>query len=204
VGDLNSLSIVVQDLSLTYDITAVAILPSYGDVPMPRNRLGPRRWSLLYSADRLQIKRLSLASPLELVFAVATGLGAGPRIIKPWLDVLATGQDIRARQQVFEENRELRPEHVRAARLDNELKEQQLRIITARAELVERALQGDPGEPPNEQDHEHETARGTRSYPADSLTSGDYARLLEDPIERILGYGGGELEIAYDESSENG
>ncbi len=33
LGDLHSLSIIVQDLSLIYDVTAVAVLPGYEPMP---------------------------------------------------------------------------------------------------------------------------------------------------------------------------
>ena len=42
IGDLHSLSIIVQDLSLIYDVTTVAVLPGYGQVVMPQCRLVQR------------------------------------------------------------------------------------------------------------------------------------------------------------------
>jgi hypothetical protein len=63
--DLNHLSIIIQDLSLTYEVTAVATLPNYGYVQIPANQFGPRRWSMLYKDDRVQVRQITLASPFD-------------------------------------------------------------------------------------------------------------------------------------------
>src|SRR5215831_9605557 len=76
LGDLNSFSIVVQDLSTIYDVTAVAVLPGYEQVLMPSIRLGPRRRSPLRGEDRLLVKSVSLSSPLEIVFWVMSASSA--------------------------------------------------------------------------------------------------------------------------------
>jgi len=212
LGDLNSLSIVIQDLSIIYDVTAVAVLPGYGRVRMPSTRLGPRRWSPLRAEDRLKVKRVSLASPLEIVFflaglstAVGSGAIAGSRVlraVKAWVDVLAAGVDLDQREQALEENRALAPERLREAQLSNALREQQLRRVTAEADIIERArneilgLHGDS-------EYESASSRGVGVHrDAGSLTSIDFAELLDEPMQRLLGYGGGELEVVGDEYDE--
>src|SRR5690348_2484595 len=98
LGDLHSLSIIIQDLSLIYDVTAVAVLPGYDRVIMPATRLGPRRHSPLRDEDLLPVKTVSLSSPLEIVFAITgtiglTGLSLKRLAVaaKAWIDVLAAG-----------------------------------------------------------------------------------------------------------------
>lgn len=181
---------IIQDLSLTYEVTAVATLPIYGNVQMPANQLGPRRWSMLYVEDRSQVRAVTLASPLLLILT-ALGVGA-PRVLKTWVEVLGAGQNLRERAQALEENRALAPERLRAARLSNELAEQELRRATAQADVAERArdkILGVEEEDELRQDAIHSFRR------ANSLTADDFALLLDDPIRRIRDYGG-ELEIA--------
>ena len=208
-GDLNSLSIVVQDLSLIYDVTAIAVLPGYGQIRMPEIRFGPRRWSPLRVEDRLKIRGVSLASPLEIVFDV-TGLAAtvsGMAIavnrvlvaVKTWQDVLAAGVDIEQREQALAENREMAPVRLRQAELNNALLEQQVRRARAEADVVEAARDEilHHHYPPDEK-----VTRGTgerRPRTAASLTNADTAELLDEPIRRLLGYSGGELEVAGSE-----
>jgi hypothetical protein len=208
-GDLNSLSIVIQDLSLTYDVTAVTILPGYGRVRMPTTRFGPRRWSLLEVQDRLKLKRVSLASPLEIAFDT-TGISlaisgvalAANRVlvaVKAFTDVLAAGVDIHQREQALEENRELAPERLRQANLSNDLLEQQVRRAAAEADLIERARDEILGlrPPPEDNITAHDSSRGQRTVGA--LASAEIAELLDEPIRRILGYCGGELEVYGDD-----
>ncbi len=208
-GDLNSLSIVIQDLSVTYDVTAIAVLPGYGQVRMPATRVGPRRWSRLRAEDRLKVKRASLASPLEIAFAVAeVSMAVGGvavavnRVlvaVKTWVDVLAAGVDLDQRRQALEENRTLATQRRREAELSNALREQQLRRATAEGDLVERArdeILGLRRLP----DDETSVSRGRRvRRTAGSLTSVEFAELLDEPMQRLLGYAGGELEVAGDE-----
>jgi len=191
--DLSFLSIVIQELSTTYDVTGVAVLPNYGEVRMPSQRLGPRRWSPLRRADRIQVSRLTLASPLTLVIA-ALGIGGAPRVLKAYTDVLAAGLDARKRIQALEENRQLAPERVRAAQIHNALAEQKLRRVTAEADLIERARDEALGSDPLEMDPESEQGYET-SRRASSLTASEFSQLLDEPIRRIITYGGGELEI---------
>lgn len=148
-GDLNSLSIVVQDLSLIYDVTATAVLPGYGQIRMPETRFGPRRWSPLQAEDRLKIKGVSLASPLEIIFDVTglTTIVGGIAIavnrvlvaVKNWQDVLAAAVDIEQREQVLAENRDMAPIWLRQAELNNALLEQQVRRARSEADVVEAA-----------------------------------------------------------------
>ncbi len=211
VGDLNSLSIVAQDLSLTYDIVAVAILPGYERVPMPTTRFGPRRWSELSAEDRLPVKRISFSSPLEMIFGIGGAIIGGAatannRILialKGWTDFLAAGQDRRERRQALEESRAMAPERLREIQLTNALKEQHLRRATVEADLMEHARDeilrpqiANVGEvnranPPRQQRR------------ARDLTVEDYVELLDDPMRRILYFGGGELEIEDDESGQD-
>ena len=209
LGDLNSLSVVIQDLSTIYDVTTTAVLPGYAEVRMPTTRIGPRRRTPLRVEDKLQVKRISLASPLEIAFAVvessaALGVVAGSftrvaRAAKAWLDVLAAGQDFRQRELALEESRALAPERLREAQLRNALLEQQVRLVTARPELVERARDGHLTLSPNS-GHETATSRsGRHRRTAGSMTAPDFAELLDEPMQRLLGYAGGELEVAGDE-----
>ena len=48
-----------------------------------------------------------------------------------------------------------------------------------------------------EPEREPTLSRGPRS--AGSMSSSDFAELLDEPIKRMLGYAGGELEIGGDE-----
>lgn len=191
--DLSHLSVIIQDLSVTYDVTAVATLPAYGDVQMPAYQLGPRRWSILYKEDRIRVEKIRLASPLLLILG-AIGVG-GPRILKPWADILNAGQDFYERAQVIRENHALARHRERAAELDNELTEQKLRIARAQADIAERTR----GEIlANEQDREPEAQEIRRLARAGSLDAEEFAILLDAPIRRILEYGGGELQITID------
>lgn len=202
-GDLSSLSIVIQDLSVIYDFTAVAVLPGYENVLLPTTRIGPRRWSLLTQQDQLKIKRISFASPLEIVFGVgvaSTVIGgaaiAANRVLlvaKTWVDILAAGVDREQREQALEEGRALADERLREAQLANSLREQQLRRATAEAELAEvirdEIFRQDSAS-------EDETTLSVAS----ELTSRKIAELLDDPVYRLLSFSGGELEVAGDES----
>jgi hypothetical protein len=193
--DLNHLSIIIQDLSLTYEVTAVATSPTYGYVQMPANQLGPRRWSMLYEEDRVQVKTVSLSSPLILIL-VAMGTGGAPRVLKAWADVLSARLDLRERAQALAENRALAPDRLRAAKLNNELTEQKLRRARAEADITEKA-----------RDEILDVGQGTDSgelpidglHRANSLTADEFALLLDEPIRRILGYGGGEIEITTED-----
>jgi hypothetical protein len=205
--DLSHLSVIIQDLSVTYDVTAVATLPNYGYVQMPAYQLGPRRWSILYKEDRIQVEKIRLASPLLLILG-AIGVG-GPRILKSWAGVLSAGQNIYERAQVIRENRALAPHRERAAKLDNELIEQKLRIARAQADIAEKTrdkiLANEPDRvtdnqpdrvPTNQQDRVPTEIR--RSSRANSLEAEEFTILLDAPIRRILEYGGGELQITPD------
>jgi hypothetical protein len=197
LGDLNSLSIVIQDLSIVYEVSAVAVLPVYGQVLMPMTRIGPRRQSLLRIEDRLKVRRVSLASPFELVFGVVTGVPAALAVMKTFLDILAKGTDIAQRRQVLAESRALEPERLREAELRNEILEQRLRRVTGEADLIEQIGSGYLA-PPRER--RHRTA-------ARQLTAQEFAELLDEPLRRLLSYGGGVLEIIVNEdapSADNG
>jgi len=211
-GDLNSFSIIIQDLSLVCDVTAIAVLPGYGQIRMPETRFGPRRWSPLRAEDRLKVKRVSLASPLEIMFDVAgfsTAFGgiaiAVNRVlvaVKSWQDVLAAGVDVDQRRQALAENRELAPVRLRQAELSNALLDQQVRRARAEADLVERA-RDEILHLSHPSDEEAGLVRlPRRRHTAASLTSEDYAELLDEPVRRILGYAGGELEVV-DEPEPN-
>lgn len=204
-GDLNSLSIVVQDLSLTYDVTAIALLPEYGRVPMPQTRFGPRRWSPLRIEDRIKVRGISLGSPLEIVFDVAglsvtvTGITAALNrilvVVKGWQDILAAGLDIDQRRMTLAENREMAPLRIRQAELNNVLLEQQVRRATAEADIVE-AARGEILRPRSvDLEPPLTTVERRHHVAAASLDSEDFAELLDEPIRRLLGYGGGELEV---------
>jgi hypothetical protein len=196
-ADLSHFSVIIQDLSYTYDITAVAILQDYRHVRLPSTRLGPRRWSLLWSDDRIHVNTMRLGSPLELGLIVL-GIGSGPRIMKAWINVLGAGLDVGARVQALQENRKLAPERLREAQLNNDLTAQRVRRVTAEADLVERARDEILGV---DQDESLESdLSGLDELPPDTTPRTVYiAQLLEDPMRRILGYGGGELEITDDD-----
>jgi hypothetical protein len=218
LGDLNSLSIVVQDLSTIYDVTAVAVLPGYERVPMPSTRLGPRRLSPLRGGDRLLVKNVSLSSPLEIVFWVASassGLGVTAmsfnrvaRAVKGWIDVLIAGVDLQQRKQALDHSRDLAPYQLQEAELRNALLQQQLRDVTAPPEsrLVDeaRAESRDPGSAPRHrkwQDSPTRVLRVNYRRPAGTMSSLEFAELLDEPVERLLGYAGGELEVAGDQGT---
>ena len=211
-GDLNSLSIIVQDLSLIYDISAIAVLPGYQRIPMPEIRFGPRRWSPLQAEDRLKVRRVSLASPLEIIFdaaGLATTIGgiaiAVNRVLlaaKTWQDVLAAGVDTNQRVQALAENREMAPIRLRQAELNITLLEQRVRRATAEADIVEAARDEIVHHRhPSDQEITH-SASSRRLRTAGSLTSAGYARLLNEPIRRLLGYSGGELEVGGNDRDE--
>lgn len=210
LGDLNSLSIVIQDLSAVYDVTAVAVLPGYERVPMPATRLGPRRRSPLRAEDRLQVRGVSLGSPLEIVFCVtylsvaATALASRvAHAAKAWIDVLAAGVDLNQRRQALELNRALAPEQLNEVQLRNALLEQDLRRVTE-PDLVSAAREEFRGFIDElDRDAESSVGRPYRST-ASQMTSGDFADLLQEPMERILGYGGGQLEVAGHEDHGDG
>lgn len=198
-GDLNALSIVVQDLSTIYDVTTVAVLPKYALTRMPITRIGPRRRSPLRVEDRLKVKRVSLASPLEIIFLLLTAGGVA-RAAKAWLDVLAAGQDVRRRSQELEENRALAPEYLHEAQLRNDLLEQRIRRARAEADLMEQA--GLEFLDPESASPDLALPRYARPYrpTAAELSSQDIAELLNEPMRRLLAYGGGELQVAGDEN----
>jgi hypothetical protein len=204
LGDLNALSIVVQDLSLIYDVSAVAVLPGCGQMLMPDVRFGPRRWSPLRADDRRKVGRISLASPLAMVFDVAglmttvNGMAVvANRVlvaVKTWQDILAAGLDIQERERSISENRRMAPSRLREGELSNNLLAQQVRRATAEADIVEAARDGIVirlmGEEPT-----HGRLERVR-HTAASLSNAQYAQLLEEPIQRLLGYSGGEIEIS--------
>jgi hypothetical protein len=214
LGDLNSLSIVVQDLSTIYDVTAVAVLPGYERVRMPSTRLGPRRLSPLRGEDRLIVRSVSLSSPLDIVFWVTTAgiLGVAAdriaRAVKAWIDVLSAGVDLQQRRQALDHNRNLDPYQLEEAELRNALLREQVRRITVppESELVDdaRAELRDPSSAPRSRewrtpDSEPDPGRerrGSHQRSAGSMTSLEFAELLAEPVDRLLGYAGGELEVA--------
>jgi hypothetical protein len=59
---------------------------------------------MLYDEDRVQVKTVSLASPLILIL-VAMATGEAPRVLKAWAEVLSAGLDLRERAQALAENR---------------------------------------------------------------------------------------------------
>jgi hypothetical protein len=204
--DLNALSIVIQDLSLIYDVSAIAVLPEYGHVEMPDSRFGPRRWSPLGEGDRIKVARISLASPLVMVFNVAelAATVSGIMVVanrvlvaaKTWQDILAAGTDIKQREQAIAENRKMAPARLREVKLNNELLEQQVRRARAEADVVEAArdeiLKLQSSVRKESSGNEVETARHT----AASLNNADFAYLLDEPIQRLLEHSGGEIEIS--------
>jgi hypothetical protein len=206
IGDLNALSVIVQDLSIIYDVTTVAALPGYSYVILPGTRLGPRRNSPLRPDDRLKVKKVSLASPLVIIFeiaSVATLLGViaanVSRIetaILGYFNVLSAGTDYQQRVQALEENKALAPERLREAQLRNAILEQRLRRITAEADLVERARA--EVRDPAVRSFNLPQRRATGRKRVDQATSADVADLLEEPMQRLLGYAGGEIELAGD------
>lgn len=203
LGDLSALSVVVQDLSVIYDITTVTSLPGYSYAVLPGTRLGPRRNSPLRAEDRLKIQKVSLASPFEIVFAIAsiaaevgliaTAISRIEAAVLGYFNVLSAGTDYQQRVQTLAENRALAPDRLRNVHLRNAILEQQLRIITAEADLVERA-HAEVRDPALRAFNDPERRRTGRKYVADA-TSADVADLLDEPIQRLLGYGGGEMEI---------
>ena len=197
--DLNSFSIIIQDLSAIYDVTTIAVRPDYGQVLMPTTRIGPRRYSPLRQRDRLRVKRVSLASPLELAIFVAASTPA-LLSLKTFLEALSKGTDIVARIQVLNENRALGRERLRAAQLQNDILAEGLRRIRAETDVAVRAAEErlSFGQDPFDESPE---PRGRHRAPARELPTEDYAQLLEEPIQRVFSYGGEELEIAGDDSA---
>jgi hypothetical protein len=206
IGDLNALSVIVQDLSIIYDITTVAALPGYSNVILPGTRLGPRRNSPLRPDDRLKIQKVSLASPLVIVFeiasiatllgVVATNVSRIETAILGYFNVISAGTDHQQRVQALEENKALAPERLREAQLRNAILEQQLRRITAEADLLERARA--EVRDPALRSFNLPQRKITGRKRVDEATSADVADLLEEPVQRLLGYAGGEIEITGD------
>jgi hypothetical protein len=226
LGDLHSLSIVIQDLSLIYEVTAVAVLPGYERILLPGTRLGPRRRTLLYDTDLLPVKTVSLSSPLEVVFAVsgalgATGLGLKRLAVsaKAWIDVLGAGLNLQERKLALDRNRALAPLQLELeeARLQNELAAERRRRVVAppedalvdqarRGSLEYRAETGSEPSPRRNDDTEGEFSPGSIDVDrprrlAGSMDTLEFAELLRDPMDRLLGYSGGELEVAGDEEA---
>jgi hypothetical protein len=120
------------------------------------------------------------------------GAGGAPHVLKAWADVLSAGLNLRERAQALEENRTLARHRLRAAELNNELTEQKIRRARAEADIAENARderldvaqRGDSDELPIDNVRR-----------ANSLTADEYALLLDDPMHRILEYGGGDLRI---------
>lgn len=122
----------------------------------------------------------------------ATAVGGAPGVLKAWAEVLSAGLDLRERVQALEESRALAPKRLRPAELNNELTEQKLRQAWAQADIAEKARDeilgvGEGGKP--------EELPFDSPRRANSLTADEFARLLDDPIRRILDYGGGTLQI---------
>jgi hypothetical protein len=228
LGDLHSLSVIIQDLSLIYEVTTVALLPGYERVPMPNTRLGPRRRTLLYGTDLLSVKTVSLSSPLEVVFAVTGALGATGLSLnrlavaaKAWIDVLAAGLNFQERKLALDRSRALAPLQLELdeARLRNELAAERLRRVVAPPEdtLVDQARRGtldyradSRGEPSlraNDDSEDEFPPRpndvGRHQRFAGSMDTLEFAELLEDPMIRVLGYSGGELEVAGNEEASD-
>lgn len=211
IGDLNALSVIVQDLSVVYDISTVTALPGYSHVILPGTRLGPRRNSPLRPEDRLKVQKVSLASPLEIGFAiasiatlfgiVATNISRIEAAILGYFNVLSAGTAYEQRVQALAENRELAPERLREAQLRNAILERQLQLITSEAELVERARA--EVHDPSRRSFELPQRRTTGRKRIDEATAADVADLLEEPIQRLFGYAGGEIQIGSDDTADN-
>jgi hypothetical protein len=199
--DLNSLSIVIQDLSVIYDVTTITVSPQYGNVSMPTTRIGPRRYSVLRPEDRLIIKRVSLSSPLETVFYTAISAPSILLSLKTFLDVLAKGTDIAGRIQTLNENRSLRSERLREAQLRNDILAEGLRRTRTENDLFESTIQEYSGSGSGSLEESRPRNIGHRT--ARDLTAQDSAQLIDEPMHRLYYYGGGELEIAGDESIAN-
>jgi len=196
-------------LSTIYDVTAIAVLPGYERVQMPATRIGPRRYSPLRSQDRLPIKSISLASPLEIVFWVASSsatLGVAARgfnrvalAVKAWMDVLVANVDLQQRKQALDQGRAMASQQVLEAQLRNALLRQQLQQITVPSEhgLVVRA--DDEIDFSSSEINAGQTHAGTHPRWAGTMSNEEFAELLHDTVDRLFGYAGGELEIAGDE-----
>ena len=187
-----------QDLSVIYDVTTIAVSPEYGNVSMPATRIGPRRYSALRREDRLIVKRVSLASPLETVFYTAVSAPGILLSLKAFLDVLAKGTDIAERIQTLNENRALRDERLREAQLRNDILAEGLRRTRTENDLFVNAIQEYSASGSDSLEETRPRHMGYRT--ASDLTARDTAQLLDEPIHRLYYYGGGELEIAGDES----
>jgi hypothetical protein len=168
----------------------------------------------LRDGDLLSVKTVSLSSPLEIVFAVTGTLGLTGLSLKrlavaakAWIDVLAAGLDLQERKQALDRSRALAPLQLQLqeAQLRNELKAEQLRRVSAPPEygLVDQA-RGRILESRGNSDEEFLPRRdrvGRHRRFADSMSTLDFAELLGDPMDRVLGYSGGELEVAGDEQA---
>jgi hypothetical protein len=205
LGDLNAFSIIVQDLSTIYDVTTVAVLPGYENVRMPSTRLGPRRRSPLSEQDRLLVKNVSLSSPLEIVFWVMSGSGVLGTMamsfnrvaiaVKSWIDVLSAGVDLQRRRLELEHDRNLAPLQLHEAELRNALLEQQARSVIAppQSRLVEEALKESRGGSSVRPVRRERVERYRKR--AGAMTSREFSELLDEPVNRLLGYAGGEIEL---------
>ena len=99
------------------------------------------------------------------------------------------------------------------AQLRNQLSAERLRHVTAPPDeysLVDQAhvrtLEYQDRRPFRavESDEEFPPRRdrvGRHRRPADSMSTLEFAELLGDPMDRVLGYSGGELEVAGDEQA---
>lgn len=207
--DINALSVILQDLSTTYEVTAMAVLPGYEREFMPITRIGPRRYSRLRAADRLEVKHLSLASPLEISFAIMS-ISASVNMVarsanrtavaaKAWLGVLASGVDFQKRRQELEQSIVLAPEQLRQNQLQNEIAAEELRKVRAQADMIVGLREAYFAEAPSPSNRESSQTAGVERQlvrrRADSMTAEDFAQLLDEPVRRILGLAGGELDI---------
>lgn len=195
---------------------------------MPSTRLGPRRRTLLYDTDLLSVKTVSLSSPLEIVFAVTASLGATGLSLnrlavaaKNWIGVLAAGLDFQERKLALDRSRALAPLQLELdeARLRNELAAERRRrvVVPPQDNLVDQARQGtfeyrtdSEGELPSGPDDNIEDElpprpndAGRQPRFAGSMDTHEFAELLEDPMDRLLGYSGGEMEVAGDEEASD-
>lgn len=176
--------------------------------------------------DVLPVKTVSLSSPLQIVFAITgtiglTGLSLNRLAVaaKAWIDVLAAGLDLQERKEALDRGRTLAPLHLQEAQLRNEFLTARLRRVTAPSQygLVDQARRGtleypddrdefEPRRPeyPDDGDDEFEPTRHYVAPPqrfADSMSTLEFAELLGEPVDRMLGYSGGEWEVAGDEES---
>jgi hypothetical protein len=146
-----------------------------------------------------------VASASYVLGGIAIASDRVARAVKGWIDVLIAGVDLQQRKQALDRSRNLAPYELQEAQLRNALLQQQLQNVTAPPEsgLVDEAraeVLRDPSSKPKPRGWRDSAPgrihRVDNRRPAGSMSSLEFAELLDEPVDRLLGYAGGELEVA--------